>query len=149
MSHSLQSHRLAPQAPLSIGFPGKNTGAGCRFLLQGIFQTQRRNPCVLRLLPRQVASLPLTPPGRAWKQIYTGKAEEVKVVITEEKEWGRGELFQKLITFLGSVSVFWGEGWGGLVHASCRIFLDQGLSQYHLKWKHNVLTIGPPRKCLN
>ena len=28
------------QAPLSWNFPGKNTGGGCHFLLQGIFPTQ-------------------------------------------------------------------------------------------------------------
>ena len=32
------------QAPLSMGFPSKNTGVGCHFLLQGIFLTQRSNP---------------------------------------------------------------------------------------------------------
>ena len=37
-------------------FPGKNTGAGCHFLLQGIFPTQRLNP---RLLHWQADSLPL------------------------------------------------------------------------------------------
>ena len=30
---------VACQAPLSIGFPGKNIGVGCPFLLQGIFLT--------------------------------------------------------------------------------------------------------------
>ena len=30
---------VARQASLSMGFP-KNTGVGCRFLLQGIFTTQ-------------------------------------------------------------------------------------------------------------
>ena len=30
---------VAPQAPLAVGFPGKNTGVGCHFLLQGIFPT--------------------------------------------------------------------------------------------------------------
>ena len=30
---------IARKAPLSIGFPGKNTGAGCYTLLQGIFPT--------------------------------------------------------------------------------------------------------------
>ena len=30
---------IARQDPLSIGFPGKNTGVGCLFLLQGIFMT--------------------------------------------------------------------------------------------------------------
>ena len=28
------------QTPLSMGPPGKNTGVGCHFLLQGIFPTQ-------------------------------------------------------------------------------------------------------------
>ena len=28
-------------------FPGKNTGVGCHFLLQGIFPTQRSNPGLL------------------------------------------------------------------------------------------------------
>ena len=39
--------------------PGKNTGAGCHFLLQGIFQTQESNPCLLHLLHWQADSLPL------------------------------------------------------------------------------------------
>ena len=40
---------VAHQAPLSMGhsFPGKNTGVGCDFLLQGIFLTQGLNPCLL------------------------------------------------------------------------------------------------------
>ena len=40
MSDSLQPH----EPPL---FPGKNTGVGCHFLLQGIFLTQGLNPHVL------------------------------------------------------------------------------------------------------
>ena len=31
---------VARQAPLSMDSPGKNTGVGCHFLLQGIFLTQ-------------------------------------------------------------------------------------------------------------
>ena len=31
-------------------FPGKNTGGGCHFLLQGIFSTQGLNPCLLHWL---------------------------------------------------------------------------------------------------
>jgi len=38
-------------------FPGKNTGAGCHILLQGIFLTQGLNP---RLLHWQLDSLPLS-----------------------------------------------------------------------------------------
>ena len=37
---------VAHQAPLSMGFPGKNTGEGCHSLLQGIFPTQGWNPGV-------------------------------------------------------------------------------------------------------
>ena len=41
-------------------FPGKNTGVVCHFLLQGIFQTQGWNPCLLHLLHWQADSLPLS-----------------------------------------------------------------------------------------
>ena len=39
--------------------PGKNTGVGWHFLLQGIFLTQGSNPSLLHLLQWQVGSLPL------------------------------------------------------------------------------------------
>ena len=39
-------------------FPGKNTGAGCCFLLQRIFLTQRLNPFLFHFLHWQVDSLP-------------------------------------------------------------------------------------------
>ena len=35
------------KAPPSMDFSGKNTGAGCHFLLQGIFLTKGLNPCLL------------------------------------------------------------------------------------------------------
>ena len=38
----LQTRLLCPWSS-----PGKNTGLGCHFLLQGIFQTQGSNPCLL------------------------------------------------------------------------------------------------------
>ena len=41
----------------------KNTGASCHCLLQGIFQIQGSNPCLLHLLPWQAGSLLLAPPG--------------------------------------------------------------------------------------
>ena len=40
-------------------FPGKNTGVGCHFLLQGIFPTQGSNPVLTHC--RQ--TLPFEPPG--------------------------------------------------------------------------------------
>ena len=35
------------QAPLSINFPGRNSGVGCHALLQGIFLTQGSGPHLL------------------------------------------------------------------------------------------------------
>ena len=55
---------IAHQAPLPWDFPGKNTGEGCHFLLQGIFPTQGSNPHLLCLLHWQAGSLPLAPPGK-------------------------------------------------------------------------------------
>ena len=43
--------------------PGKNTGVGCHFLLQGIFPTPGSNPHPLCLLHWQVDSLPLNHGG--------------------------------------------------------------------------------------
>ena len=40
-----------------MNFPGKNTGVGCHFLLQGIFPTQGSNSCLLHLLHGQVNPL--------------------------------------------------------------------------------------------
>ena len=51
MSSSLQPHGLQPARLLCLRYsPGKNTGAGCHALLQGIFPTQGSNPCLLCLL---------------------------------------------------------------------------------------------------
>ena len=54
------SWTVARQAPLSMGFPSKNTGMGCHFLPQGIFLTQGSN---LSLLHWQIDSLPLSHQG--------------------------------------------------------------------------------------
>ena len=43
---------------------GKNTGAGCLALLQGIFLTQGSNLCILHLLHWQADSSPLVPLGK-------------------------------------------------------------------------------------
>ena len=48
LSDSLQLHGLEPaRLPYPWNFPGKNTGMGCHFLLQGIFLTQGLNPGLL------------------------------------------------------------------------------------------------------
>ena len=62
---SLQPCGLQPARLLCPwAFPGTNTGAGCHFLLQGIFLTQGSNPSLLHLLHWQVSCLPLAPPGK-------------------------------------------------------------------------------------
>ena len=48
VSNSLQSYGLEPPRPLCPwNSPGKNTGVGSHFFLQGIFLAQRSNPGVL------------------------------------------------------------------------------------------------------
>ena len=44
-------------------FPGKTAGVGCHLFLQGIFPTQRLNPCLLPLLHWQADTLPLSHVG--------------------------------------------------------------------------------------
>ena len=51
VSDSLWPHGLQPAWFLCLWyFPGKNTGVGCYFLLQGIFLTQELNPLLLPYL---------------------------------------------------------------------------------------------------
>ena len=65
MSDSVQPHELKPARLLCPwDSPGKKTGVGCHFLLQGIFLTQGSKPCLLGFLHWQVSSLPPAPPGK-------------------------------------------------------------------------------------
>ena len=52
---------VACQDPVSMDFPGKNTGVGHHFLLHGIFPTQGSNP---GLLHWQADSFTTEPPGK-------------------------------------------------------------------------------------
>ena len=62
----LRPHRLWPTKLHCLwDFPGKNTGVGCHFLLQRIFQTQRSNSHLLHWL---VGSLPLKPQGNPLRE---------------------------------------------------------------------------------
>ena len=63
-SHSVVSDSVTPwtvarQLLCPWNFPGKNTGVGCHFPLQGIFLSQGLSLCLLCLLNWQVDSLPL------------------------------------------------------------------------------------------
>ena len=68
---SLQPRGLQAARLLCLwNFPGKNTGAGCHFLLQGIFPTQGSNPCLLCLLHWQTGFFTTAPPGKRINWIY-------------------------------------------------------------------------------
>ena len=77
MSDSLRAHGLqlaslfCPQ-----NCPGKSTGVGCHFLLQGIFLTQGLNPSLSCLLHWQAGSLPLSSTLEAPKIV---KAERIQM----------------------------------------------------------------------
>ena len=62
MSDSATPWIIAHQAPLSMNFPGKNTGVGSYFLLQEIFPTQGSNQGINLAL--QAESLLSEPPGK-------------------------------------------------------------------------------------
>ena len=49
-------------------FPGKNTGVGCHFLLQGTFPTQGLNPCLLQMAGRFFTA---EPPGKPTMEYYS------------------------------------------------------------------------------
>ena len=66
----LMDHSLPGSSVHGI-FPGKNTGAGCHFLLQGNFTTHGLNLCLLDLLHWQVEFLPLHHLGSPLRSIYS------------------------------------------------------------------------------
>ena len=50
---------------LAWNFPGKNTGAGCHFLLQGIFPTQELNLHLFVSPPLVISFFTTAPPGKS------------------------------------------------------------------------------------
>ena len=72
MSNSSQPHGLQPSRLLCPwDSPGKDTGVGCHFLLQGIFLIQGLNLSLLQLLHWQVGSLQLEPPEKPYRTVET------------------------------------------------------------------------------
>ena len=61
---SMTQWTVAHQAPLSVDFPGKNTGLGCHALFQGSFPAQISNRSLLYLWHWQADSLSTMPSGK-------------------------------------------------------------------------------------
>ena len=105
LSHFATLWTAAHQALLSMGFPGKNTGAGSHFLLQGIFLPQGSDRSLLHLLHWQVGSLPLSHLGsplinlqytdtkREWPEIKKAKKRNLR---EEERSPWSHQHFQTL-----------------------------------------------------
>ena len=79
---------VACQAPLPWDLPGKNTGVGCHFLLQGILPTLGPNA---QLLHWQVDFSPTEPPGKpeySYLHLESGLAFDLLRTV----EWSRNEV---------------------------------------------------------
>ena len=88
VSDSLQPHK--PQSTrllYSWNFPGKNTGMGCHFLLQGISQIQGSNLCLLHLRYWQADCLPLSHLGSSPPR-HNSVYWERSVMVTEMSGMG-------------------------------------------------------------
>ena len=100
--HGLQPARLL----CPPDFPGKNTRAGCQFLLQGTFTTQESNP---HLLHKQVDSLLLRYQGSPWTQRHTHKKRQYKETWEEDGHLQAkgGGLGKPSLTALGRNQLCW------------------------------------------
>ena len=78
-------------------FPGKNTGAGCHFLLQEIFPTQGSNPCLAPLLHGQADTWPLAPPEKPCLDLYPQSKDKKKSKQIPNSSYSRAEQISKYI----------------------------------------------------
>jgi len=70
-------------------FPGKNTGVGCHFLLQGIFPTQGLNPYLLHHFHWQADSLPCQCKIDSQRE-FAVQHEELNLVLCDNLEGWEG-----------------------------------------------------------
>ena len=135
---------VACRAPLSMGFPGKNTGVGCHFLLQGIFLTQRWNPGLLhyRQSPYQLSykgsqshihCVTNYPDGSAGKEsaCNAGDRGDVGLIIGLGRCPGEGHGMATHCSILVS-RIPWTEGPGGLQSDMAEHYYHHYLYHYYL-----------------
>ena len=99
--------------------PGKDTGVGCHFLLQGMFLTQRSNSDLLHYRH----TLPSEPPG---------------------KPKGHGGSFKKIIYLLHQILVAACRIFSCNMWKSSSLTRDQTPGPLH--WEFGILATGPPGK---
>ena len=128
-------------------FPGKNTGVGYPFLLQGIFHTQQSNLSPLHLMHWQVNSWPLRylrSPDPEARVIYQPKS---RFCIWLKKKWLTAgsameiEFFSNGIDIEGNLSSFqihWKYS-----RKTLNIYFRNHLAQVFLLWKRFTLTFIP------
>ena len=98
MSDSLRPHGLWPTRLLCPwGSPGKNTGVGCHFLLQGIFLTQGLNP---GLPPCRQTLYPLSHQG----SLLIQRANSLKKTLMLGEIEGRRRRGQQRMRWLASIT---------------------------------------------
>ena len=88
---------VAARLLCSWDFPGKDTGVGCHFLLQGIFLTQRSNPHFLCLLHWRADSFSLSHLGSPFAICINIKSclkipQYYMLIISQESQGGKGTL---------------------------------------------------------
>ena len=113
---------VAHQAPLSIGFSGKNTGVCCHALLQGIFPAQGLNLHLL-CLPALAGGFFIT--STSWEAQSRGSSQPTALQADSLPSEPPGK---PMNTGVGSLSILQGifpfqESNRGLLH--CRRILDQ------------------------
>ena len=137
VSDSLRPHELQPTRVLCLrDFPGKNTGVGCHFFLQGIFPTQGSNS---RSPALRSDALPSELPGKPrWFQ-------KVKV-----KSLSRVRLFAIRWTVAyqppSSMGFSTQEYWSGLPFPSPGDLPDPGIEPKSPTLRADALTCEPPGK---
>ena len=110
-----------PHGPWDL--PGKNTGLGCHFLLQGIFPTQGSN---LGLLHCRWILYCLSPQGSPWKH-YARARTHTHTHTHNKTLWKRPNL--QIVRNISS----WQRG-----GADCGVRIKEGRWGFLGQWKHSV-----------